>query len=98
LTVHERNFRCAIGEIDLVCLDGDVIVFVEVRSRSSLRFGLPEESISPQKRQRLTRLAYWYLKKNGLQRRSARFDVVTVTWNAGIRKVNWIVNAFEACS
>jgi putative endonuclease len=98
LRVHERNFRCAIGEIDIVCLDGDTIVFVEVRSHSSQRFGLPQESITLRKRQKLTRLAQWYLKKNGLERRSARFDVVAVTWKAGTREVIWIVNAFEACS
>lgn len=96
LTVHERNFRCPIGEIDLICLDGDVIVFVEVRSHSSLRFGLPQESVTLRKQQRLTRLAQWYLKKNGLERRSARFDVVAVTWMGGKREVNWIVDAFEA--
>lgn len=91
-----HNFRCPLGEIDLVGLEGKTIVFVEVRSRSTSRYGTPQESITIGKQKRLTRLARWYLKKNGLEGKPARFDVVAVMWRDGLPEVTWIVNAFEA--
>jgi len=96
VVVVDRNIRCPLGEIDLVGRDGRVIVFVEVRSRFSGRYGSPQESVSRSKQKRLTRLAQWYLKKHRLEGRSARFDVVAITWKAGESDIAWIVNAFEA--
>ncbi len=95
MRVVERNFRCPIGEIDLVCRDGDQVVFVEVRSRRSCRYGRPEESISGRKRKRLVRLARWYLKACGEQGCRARFDIVAVVWaREDHAEIRWIVNAF----
>ena len=93
-----RNFRCPIGEIDIVARDGATIVFVEVRSRSGKSHGLPQESVSYLKQRRLTRLAQWYLKKYRLERQSARFDVIAVTLETGggAPGLRWIPNAFEA--
>ena len=95
LRVVERNYRCAVGEIDLVCHDGDQIVFVEVRSRRSTRYGYPEESISATKRKRLIRLAQWYLRARGEQRCRARFDIVALLWDRSDNaEIRWIINAF----
>lgn len=96
LDIIEANYRCPIGEIDLVCRDGGTVVFVEVRSRSGRSKGLPQESITKTKRQRLVRLAQWYLKDRKTPRTSARFDVVAVLWTEGEAKLRWIVNAFDA--
>lgn len=97
LRVLERNFRCPIGEIDIVCRDGDVVVFVEVKSRATSQFGTPQEAVTRFKRKRLTSLALWYLKEHRLDRRRARFDVVAVRLRAtGPPTVDWIANAFEA--
>jgi len=96
IKVVAQNFRCPIGEIDLIGRDGKTIVFVEVRSRSTANYGLPQESISRSKQRRLTRLAQWYLKRYGLERESARFDVVAILWQDGKPELTWIVNAFEA--
>jgi putative endonuclease len=92
-----RNFRCPIGEIDLVCWDRQTIVFVEVRARYSANYGLPQESISRSKQRRLTLLARWYIKQNQLEGKLARFDVVAIEWIGEKPEITWIVNAFEAC-
>ena len=96
LKVVAQNFRCPIGEIDLIGRDGKTIVFVEVRSRSTANFGTPQESISLSKQRKLTHLAQWYLKKQGLEREPARFDVIAIIWRDGMPDLTWIVNAFEA--
>ena len=97
LEVLVRNFRCPLGEIDLIGRDRGTIVFVEVKSRSGAGYGLPQEAVSRTKQRRLTRLAQWYLKGKRLERQPARFDVIAVTWHDGEPEVRWIVNAFEAC-
>lgn len=78
----ERNFHCALGEVDIVGWDGKELVFVEVRSRSSETFGIPEESIGRIKQQRLRRLAAYYVSGKQLQRVNCRFDVITVIRDA----------------
>ncbi|NYT68519.1 YraN family protein [Pusillimonas noertemannii] len=92
--VLEHNLRCRAGEIDLVCLQGGVLVFVEVRHRHSGRFGGAAASVDQAKQQRLARAAAWFLPK--LARRhfagrvpACRFDVVAIdgselTWLQGV--------------
>ena len=95
IKILDRNFRCPLGEIDLVAKDGKTIVFVEVRARQADGICSPEESITMYKRRRLTRAALWYLKQRGLLDSYARFDVVAIRWNGEEPEINWIVNAFE---
>jgi putative endonuclease len=97
LKVVARNFRCPLGEIDLIGRDGGTIVFVEVKSRFAGGYGLPQESVTRSKQRRLTRLGQWYLKKNGMERQSARFDVVAIIRRGDEPEITWIVNAFDAC-
>lgn len=97
LQVIAQNVRCPLGEIDIVGRDGKTIVFVEVKSRSSSGYGLPQESVTRSKQRRLTRLAQWYIKSHRLELQPARFDVVAVSWKGGEPEVTWIPNAFEAC-
>jgi putative endonuclease len=75
--IVERNFRCKLGELDIVALDGDTLVFVEVRSRQSARFGTALESVSPAKQRQVARVAQVYLTKHGP--RLCRFDVIGIT-------------------
>lgn len=76
--IIERNFRTPIGEIDIVARDGECLVFVEVRTRSSVVYGLPEETIDARKKERLHKAARWYLQKHRLGEIPCRFDVVAV--------------------
>lgn len=75
-----KNFRTRRGEIDLIMLDNKVLVFVEVRFRSSANFGSAEESITAQKCQRLTAAAQAYMQREGLTDKvSARFDALAIS-------------------
>jgi putative endonuclease len=93
-----RNYVCPLGELDLVALDHDCIVFVEVRSTETDDAGRPAESVDLPKQQRLTKLALHFLQHHRLIGRPARFDVLAVSWPANKRDPNVVHqrNAFEA--
>lgn len=73
-----RNWRCALGEIDIIAQDGETIVFCEVKTRSGTRYGPPAAAVVKAKQQRLRRLAAEWLKTTGHHAREIRFDVVSV--------------------
>ena len=73
--ILERNFRLRMGEIDLIARDADVVVFVEVRARSSNAFGTPQETVTMAKRRRIIRTAQAYVQRHALDA-PMRFDVV----------------------
>lgn len=73
-----RNYRWQGGEIDLIARDGDCLVFVEVKARSSRAYGLPEEAITSRKRERLIRTAQHYLRRHPIEL-PVRFDVVALS-------------------
>ena len=77
-TVLERNWRCEIGEIDVVARDGSVLVVVEVKTRSSVSHGTPFEAITERKLHRLERLGIAWMKARGVRPRGMRIDIVTV--------------------
>ena len=76
--IVDRNWTCRGGELDLVCLDGDTLVFVEVRARKDARHGAPGETVDWRKRQRLARAAQTYLHLHRAEERPCRFDVVAL--------------------
>jgi putative endonuclease len=89
--------RQRLGEIDLIALDGDCIVFVEVKTRSTDRAGAPQESIDRHKRRCLTRSALTWLKQRRLLEHRCRFDVVAITWREGESPViEHFIGAFDA--
>jgi putative endonuclease len=92
----ERNYRCRLGEIDLIMLDDDCLVFVEVRYRSSGGFSSAAVTVDRRKQGRLVRTAEMFLAtRPGLTSRTTRFDVVGVDGRAnGRRSVEWIRDAF----
>jgi putative endonuclease len=77
--VLDRNWRCRDGELDLVAIRGDALVFCEVKTRASARFGSPFEAVTPTKQRRLRNLALRWLAEHGTHRRTLRFDVASVT-------------------
>ena len=93
LVILDRNFRCRLGEIDIITKHGDCLVFIEVKTRSSDRFGLGQESITREKICKLRRLAQTYLAKRSFSGMNVRFDVVAVN-SAREAKVTHIENAF----
>lgn len=76
--IIRRNFRSGHGEIDCVARDGDVLVFVEVKTRKNLRYGLPREAVTGYKRQVLRRTAQAYLLQHDCTEEICRFDVIEV--------------------
>jgi putative endonuclease len=82
--IVERNFRCKAGELDLVARDGDVLVFVEVRSRSDDEHGSAVEMIRRTKQRRVARVATYYLATVQPVFEECRFDIVAVTAGAPI--------------
>ena len=93
-----RDERSGLGELDLVALDGQTVVFIEVKTRRSSDFGHPAEAVTHDKQRRMTRLAVTWLKRHRLLESSARFDVVAITWPDGSRTptIEHYPNAFEA--
>jgi putative endonuclease len=99
LTVAERNVRFGEGEIDLVCRDDGVVVFVEVKCRRTGWDTAPAAAVSWHKQRRLTRLAQHYLKWRGLTGVRCRFDVVSVTRDRhGALDIRHVRSAFDAVS
>ena len=75
-----RNVRCPGGELDIIALDDDDMVFVEVRTRSTEEFTTPEATVTRRKQQFLVRSAHWFMRRKKLNRWNPRFDVVAVVW------------------
>lgn len=92
--ILERNYRTKSGEIDLIALHKDEVVFVEVKTRTSDAFGAPELAVDARKQRSMVKAALGYIKYKKLHQVPCRFDVVTVSASAG-RKVELIRNAFE---
>lgn len=94
LRLVSRNFRCRLGEIDLIMNDGAILVFVEVRFRRSDRYGAGFESVTRAKQQRLIGAAHAYLARHAAGDRRCRFDVVSVTKRNYRPDFVWVRDAF----
>jgi len=90
-----RGYGTSQGEVDLICRQGDTLVFVEVKSR---RQGQPAEAVTPEKQRRLTLAALHFLKRYGLLEQRCRFDVVAIIWPEGDRpeSIEHFQDAFPA--
>jgi putative endonuclease len=102
LELVTRNFRCRVGEIDLVMLDGDCLVIVEVRCRKSgplpgTRYPSAVESVGPHKQRKLARAALFFLGRHkGFRNHKVRFDVVAYDGPTPEQyKLQWIRDAFR---
>jgi putative endonuclease len=93
--VLARNWRCPVGELDIVAREGETLAFVEVRTRRGDRYGTPEESITPAKQTKLVELAQTYLQEHGLADEKWRIDVVAVEMDrrGRVTRLNLIRNA-----
>ena len=77
--IVERNFRCRAGELDVVARDGDVLCFVEVRSRGTAEHGHAAETVNHRKQQQVSRVAMYYIGQRNPRFERSRFDVVALT-------------------
>ncbi len=94
--ILERNFRCKGGEVDIVARDGATLVFVEVKTRRSMAFGVPQLAVTHFKQRQIARAAQVWLAKHRSQGSAARFDVLTVMLRNGLPpQIEQIPNAFD---
>lgn len=94
--ILEVNLKTKFGEIDIVASEKDTLVFIEVKARSSNRFGLPQEAVSAFKQRQIAKSAIAFLKGRKLLDRKARFDVVSVSYcGLPAPRIDLIKNAFE---
>lgn len=81
--IVERNYRCKSGEIDIVARDGGDLVFVEVKSRRSIRAGYPSEAVDSRKQRKMVLAAESYIAERDLGDADCRFDIVEVYFTVG---------------
>ena len=93
-----RNYRNRTGEIDIIAREGNTLVFVEVKTRRSHRFGPPKTAVTAGKQYRMTRTALGYMKETGRMNTRARFDVVTIDASTQPPEIEVIKNAFDAAT
>ncbi len=93
--IIEGNYKCLLGEIDIVARDGDSVVFVEVKSRKSEEFGDPQVAVGLGKQKKLSRISLMYLEEKNLYPCNARFDVVAIKMLPAGSTVELIQNAFD---
>ena len=93
--IIEINFRCPIGEIDIVAKEKNDLVFVEVKTRKSIVLGYPEQAVGIRKQKKMSQLALWYMQKRKIADTNARFDVVAITLISDNNEVRLIKNAFD---
>lgn len=91
-----KNYRCRLGEIDLIMRDGETLAFIEVRLRNNPRFEHAAESVNRRKQQKIIRTAQHYLLQNQLMDKiPCRFDVVAIS-GTNDTDIEWISDAFNA--
>jgi len=95
--VLERNFKCPLGEIDIIARDQNTLVFIEVKTRATKDFGGPAAAVNERKQRQLSKVALTYLNQKKLTNVPARFDVVAVELIPPSPRIEVIRNAFELC-
>lgn len=93
--IIEQNYRTPLGEIDIIAKEKNTIVFVEVKSRRSIRFGSPKWAVTPKKQRKISMVALHYLKSTKQTTDKARFDVVSILSNKDAPQIDIIKNAFD---
>jgi putative endonuclease len=94
--IEARNWRCPLGELDIVAWDRDTLVFVEVKARSGTSAGAPEEAVDRRKQARLVRLAQAYLARCRGPTPPCRFDVIAVEHRRPLPRIRHLRAAFRA--
>lgn len=95
LRLVAKNFRCKLGEIDLIMMDKDTLVFVEVRLRNNTGYGDGAQTVTATKQRKLRNTAKLYLQTHfGNRPPPCRFDVVSIAIERGKPQIDWIKDAF----
>ncbi len=92
--IVEKGFRFYKGEIDIIAYDQKTLVFLEVKTRRSHKFGFPEDALTPSKQNQLRKVALGYCTLHKIQDVECRFDVLSLTWDDKGCSISHIKNAF----
>lgn len=94
--ITQRNYKCKLGEIDIIAKHDGTVVFVEVKTRQTQEFGAPQYAITAAKKRQISRVALLYIREKKMVDQSCRFDVIAITFSPESRKPNieHIENAF----
>ena len=92
-----RGFETELGEIDLIAVASDTVVFVEVKTRTSTSHGLPEEAVDEEKQRKIASMADAFIRRHQLRQQHFRFDVISILWKKGSEpQIKHLIGAFEA--
>jgi putative endonuclease len=95
MRVVKRNFHFGrVGEIDIIAEDGQTLVFIEVKARSSTLYGTPEEAVTPAKQRSIRKVAQGYLFTQGINDRECRFDVIAIRLFSNEPEITHLIAAF----
>ncbi len=90
-----RNYRCPLGEVDLIANDGETLVFIEIKTRKGKSVGYAKEAVDARKRRQLSKVAMFYMKSKNCMEVKARFDVVAVSVEGDKLQIEVIKNDFD---
>lgn len=90
-----RNYRCSLGEVDMIARDGDCLVFLEIKTRRGKSLGYAKEAITERKKRQLSKVALAYMKSANCDGARARFDVVAINLRGDEVQIEVIKNAFD---
>ena len=93
--ILERNYICKMGEMDIIAKEKDTLVFVEVKTRTSMIFGPPQLAVNSTKQMQLSKVALYFLKEKELEDVKARFDVVAILLRPEGEEIELIKDAFD---
>lgn len=94
-TILERNFSCNQGEIDIIALDNQEIVFIEVKTRTNMNYGLASEAVNRQKKKHLIKTIKYYIHIRNLEDEFIRIDVIEIYLKNKIAYINHIKQAIS---
>ena len=90
-----RNYRCPLGEVDLIANDGDTLVFIEIKTRRGKPTGYAKEAVNSRKQRQLSKVALSYMKSNNCSDAKARFDVIAISIKEDKPEIEVVKNAFD---
>jgi len=90
-----RNYRCPLGEVDIIARDGDCLVFLEIKTRKGKSIRYAKEAVNERKKRQLSKVALLYMKANNCYDVKSRFDVVAINMHRGKEQIEVIKNAFD---
>ena len=93
--IIETNYVCKMGEMDIIAKEKDTLAFIEVKTRTSTAFGLPQSAVNPTKQRQLSKVALHFLKEKQLEDAKARFDVVAILLGPTKEDIDLIKDAFD---